>query len=1114
MKVTNAGVLNNIYRRVSGSEAVGAINTSKILYKDIDGNTIFKGGPNKLPLSPSAAIYFQLNDINFAKGSFDGKTINRALDLSVRYWERDHEINEVFSPDTDSGTGWRDNKAFGICGVNPAMKYAFLENFNILESVWSQYYNKGKKSVENCVLSLYDKIYETVIGSPTEMVVDGSSMTSNSSPVGTNLNLFRPRLFVLSPYKYSGLRKLGGGFTNLGKLFEESSTTYFEFLKTKLKPIEYNFFTSPCGDVFIEPDLYDFHPLEFSDKIESRDIIKSEDDVEFISKSYTPIVNDANSTEMDSAESPGQTQMVKVKGKAYFFNSKANHPYFIMEKDRIRNTYEFSVDKIVSAVEVFGSQSKTGGVAESVYTTPENQQFLRDYKSMSEGNAQTVKKESSWIIGRYIADGFDALTSLGEAAKAAFEKEKQDYEELMLKFKNYVFIKLLSDQIEINIGDLILNFAKAINTINPPATTTSTGATKTNTTKPRDYQKNWNRVVQDTVVKYLSTRTSIDESTEIFIVDSFCKELKAAAGIADSVVSLNDYRTKILNKKVSDFLFLNTSKRSNKDSALENLTIEISKLKSKNDTSKKSESNITDSNIDLLIQQFAELGAFSFDSSSSPGASILGDTRGIVGNLVLLYEGTLIGTGSDNTASKMASDLQTLENQSILPRQFRAVTLADLRKLRQQGYYNPRENLISLYGYKRMEPIRNEYIKNGSEANTYARHIFNRILGDSRSINATIIGRPEFQLNRPYYFERKDCIGLLKQYNISFKYGSDFVSTINLGYIRNNTLSYDYSLDELDVICGINNNAYFSNEGKLYLQLQNTLQQTNKLAGQSVGSAVSKSVGGTSGVLLGELTGNSVTDVLNTVQIGGLYSAHDWLGHMNYDDRGNEPVITIDDNISGSLDKLLPPHFATAVVSYCQQIENSLKRLKELENELKNLNDNEMSWAESDLSQIDTEISTKTDESKSSDQATRIKALLELQKLRRKKEKTNIKIKNITSKINSDKLSQKSIQTNLYGLLLDKSRGGQTIIGNDLSLTQAIKNQYALTKKNNMGIYGLFYSLFCTHIDVLAIETNSDEYNRLSVFCSNPDGVGVDALFKGPDQAPSTNFKYYIGYSN
>jgi hypothetical protein len=735
-----------------------------------------------------------------------------------------------------------------------------------------------------------------------------------------------------------------------------------------------------------------------------------------------------------------------------------------------------------------------GGVFEGVYNTPESKQFIRSAKGMTEGNAAQVKKGTAFNIGRYIADGFDSLTHLGSSIKEEYENEKKTADELLQIMKDYVFIKLITEEIDITINDLVSSFAVAIDNIKPNANKTV-----------QDYQKNWNTIVQSKVNQYLANRDGvIDDTTSIALINEFGKNIKVAAGLAENSINVNEMKTKILDKKASDFILINKKTKAAKDKEFEDLVIEISKLKTKKDIATKGLSDKTsDYDIDSLVTDAYESGVFSFDSSTESKSLLLGSMRGIVSDLCLMYEGYLIGWEDDETFSKMAKDLDEFEKKLFFPRQFRAMTIADLRKFQKLNYYNPRENLIALYGYKRMEPIKNEYIRSDGEADTYARHIFNRILGDSRSININMIGRPELQLNRPYYFERKDCIGLLQNFNLSYKYGSEFTSTVTLRYIRNNTLSYDYTLGDLDAIRGDHNNTYFAKEGRTYLQYNNTQKNINK----KIGTSVNKAIGGT----IGSLVGSGTEDILDNIQLGGLYSAHDFLGHMNYDDRGREPIITIDDNISGTLNKLFPPINSSTIIDLCKRIENAMKSYKEIEDDLETLQKQEKEDANKKVEQTNNDINQeKSNASKSSTQADRVKSLLKIKKLQSKLKKEYLILKNIEAKIISNKQKQTNLQNTLYGLLLHPSRGGKGVIKQSQALTSSIVKQYKLTQENRKEQYGLFYCLFCTHVSTVKIQVDNPDFSKLLVCCDNPEGVGTTALFKGVENPPSTNLKYYI----
>ena len=93
-------------------------------------------------------------------------------------------------------------------------------------------------------------------------------------------------------------------------------------------------------------------------------------------------------------------------------------------------------------------------------------------------------------------------------------------------------------------------------------------------------------------------------------------------------------------------------------------------------------------------------------------------------------------------------------------------TLADYKVWADAGLYNPREDMMKLYGFNPAPTYTNYYINNGVEANQFAKVYFNRLFGESFVNSISYIGRPEVFLNRPYFLEKKDCIGLLSTYSL------------------------------------------------------------------------------------------------------------------------------------------------------------------------------------------------------------------------------------------------------------------------------------------------------------------------------------------------------------
>lgn len=1108
MKVTDPGLLNILLGKAanvlsSEKQGVGVVNVSDLSWLNIGCNL------NNDALGPAAPLYFQLQLMEFWKDDFTGKSINKALDLTVRMWERDHEVNKYYNQNSLTGTGWLNKQAFGICGINPAMKVGFIDNFNILENIWSQYYVQGSVTLEKCPMTLYDRVYETVVGSPTEYSSSSEADPSVTGiPNGTSYNIFRPRLFIVLPQKYANSRKGGGSFGNVAQISQDSATTIFEYLKKTLKPIEYNFYATPTGDVIIEPDLYDFHPLEFSDQIEPRSIIKSTERIEFRgTKIETPAASESSESSSNQGSVPtlqpenttpaGRSIPIKIKQKAYSFDPKANHPFFIMEKDRIRNTYTFSADKIVSAVSVQGAMGSVGGPAEL-----QPDESLNSFSTAAaRASGEAITTANKFVTGVYVANGFDQLTNNAERGLQLKEAQK-DINLCYQLYKQIVFIKLISEKYDTTIGDLIVNFITGVVNL---------------------YEDNselrlvWNKEIVQDIINYLSSRSyttdpavKSDNQTKQYVVIKYLSNLLRSENVS-GLPGYTIINEKILSKKVSYFLKIDltpTATAGQQDTRNSNKAfLEASKTKAVNTESP----TVLDAKR-KLIQEYTDNGLFNFGGNEEKKPTLLGIKRSIVNDLFLLFEPDVIkGQTPDSEAQRNLSLMEKLLVANKLPRQLAATTLADLKQMQRDGLYDPRTDLVRLYGFKKMTPMTNMYIQQGIEATLYAKAIFNRLLGDSRSIQITMVGRPEMQLNRPYYFERKDCIGTAKSYTLSYRYGNEFNSTVILTYIRNNALTYEYSLGpDLDVIAGTagaagmtndtgmssdsRGNAYFAAEGRMFLQAQEMMKKQNQLLGQKVSGVVSKKTDS----VTGKAIGTGVTSLLGSIQVGGLYSAHDFLGHMNYDERGQEATITVDDKSTGDLTELMLAKQADTLASLARQITTALSRRTALTTEktkqealLKDAKEKEKSAKD--------EATKKKDKQKSAKPTERNSIQAEFNLLDVKAKVRKDELDGINKKINLIINQIETVNKTLYGKFMVLRYFPRPVINNPTNLTS-----YARVAANDPKIVedqlGLFVQLFINHFRYVP----NSNINKLSI--SETD-VGFD--INGKKQS----FAYYISTS-
>jgi hypothetical protein len=230
-------------------------------------------------------------------------------------------------------------------------------------------------------------------------------------------------------------------------------------------------------------------------------------------------------------------------------------------------------------------------------------------------------------------------------------------------------------------------------------------------------------------------------------------------------------------------------------------------------------------------------------------------------------------------------------------------TIGDLKQLEKLGLYNPNRDLVSKYGLLPAGTITNLYVTNGKESLNFGKVMFNRFIAEAHQFRISCIGRPEFMLNRPYFTELKKAIGLSKSHSISWAFNSDFMSTVELTFIRNNKLTYKYAKDNIDEIAVpaapsiYGTNLDFYNQAKEYYSSMKTMQGlkdlTNKTQ-QTVSSGsytpADFSAGGLVALAAGAVVevGASIATagIEDFFPTGGIYVAHDYIGHIDFDQTG------------------------------------------------------------------------------------------------------------------------------------------------------------------------------------------------------------------------------------
>lgn len=756
---------NTIFKNTHNTIDAGDIDYPQPLKADTFSGEVpfsFKGGPNNYPLSPSTSLYLQLNEITIA--DFQAKNVKPYLDISVRFWEAEHLLSKNFNVADKAGTGWADNRAFGVAGIHPALTYDFVNNFNIVNNIWEQCY-QSPKALSRVIVTPLDQIRASLVGSPTEAT--GTTIKVTSTEVGTQYNLFRPRLFLILPLKFADRLKGGNGkLDKLGELLDETNTTVYAYLHEKLKAVEYITYATPMGDIIIEPEMYDSHPLEFAAPIETRNIVKKDETVKYRVTSSDP-------------SKRGQVRY----DKAYFYDSKANHPFFLMEKDRIRCTQTFKHELIYTSIEVHGGQTMSGLDIQEDQTSK-----MATYSSMGQGRRGFVG--NTFARGPYIADGFEKyFDAIGD--QNALTKE---IEEGTTAFNKSVFSHLLINKQNSKIQEIIDDFISVL------------GDEDVDSSKP-SYEVSRER-------KNLALLSIGEYESPAFIKLAIYK---------GAFPDLYEYLDKTVQQLIGSAVKA-VPGRGKKAASTEKNKSTITAL-----------TGVSIANYEAAIEAFDKK---EFVASKASGLTMAGITQ-----LVDAYAATVVE--SDVVISGVWAYLNELINQLIskkkINKDITILTLGDEKELAKQRLYDPRTDMVKLYGYNPAAPVKNSYIKNGEEAYDYARTVFNRFLSKAFEIHMDVIGRPELFLNRTCYCERKDSIGLLTNFSIKWSHGSDFSSAVTLSYSRKNTITYEYALGEIDPFIGSTDNKYFQNESDLYYKWNKAANTGVDTIGKNLNEAIAGS---------------------------------------------------------------------------------------------------------------------------------------------------------------------------------------------------------------------------------------------------------------------------------
>lgn len=917
----------------------------------VDFNAYFKD-PHLLKFSPLSGLYYQLNDIEI--DTFTYENLEVYYNTSVRYWlmgpGTDLDPKQLFNPDN---TGWKHTHGFGVCGIHPALTYGFIDNFEILPDIHKVTINKSKE-LDGATLTPIDIIKEHMIGVGTELTPLGNEAS------GFQKNYFRPRIFVVKPKRFKE-REREYTFTELTVDKEDSQSTW-EVLKRLVLDYEYTLYSSPMGDLFLEPLLHDAHPLEFSPKIEDRSVAPRKYDEGKKEWAYEG-VEIYFRTEINTNSEP---IIGYRRDYAYAFNTKANHPFFIANKDIIRVTDTIKPENLMSHVIVEGSFTgqNSGLIEGAVSSAGQGAIPFLDFQGEVRKAAERIKAGESFDdinkndnfnvnIGFYLANGF-LLNRKEDQLKVdtASNKYKSLHDELRntyaYKLKNELFQK------------------RSTSTLKSLLESATSGVIKLASDNNVIYRDSLKKIIE----KYADNKEYIDKSIPDIVLrntDLTYQQMTVLKNIAPQVYDA-----------FQKLVIYEEKKSENKNAVLPRLDI----LKAYDITSVGGNRGLLEItperllNIEYNTNPTVDEKVDAFIKLIDPDLALDGTTqKAFLNDFLILVEVIALADTSSDYAQFKDTNLTLVS----LKRKFNNLTgisgyltKGDIKKYEELQIYNPAKDYLSKYGWNPGPRVRNIYINNGAEAEVYAKVLFDKINSNAFNLNCDIIGRPELMLNRPYYNEYKSTIGLCNEYSLTYSFGAFFTSNVKLNYLRRNAITYNYTegnIDKITTIFDANSdkarlNSFFNKKAINYLK---SLHRADKLDSRldllgapiaSTAKAVIKEVG-------------RIRDKKEEVERDAIYVAHDWVGHLSADNKIIDSTIkkakvtsseVSDPRYISQLDGFIITNGAAETIRIKnKKLHNSFILLQDAESRMKSLQEQLDGYIEEKAS-IDAELKAKTDE--------------------------------------------------------------------------------------------------------------------------------------------------------
>jgi hypothetical protein len=954
-------------------------------------------GPNSQKLSTWQSLYLQYFKIAPQVLKTQNE-IPKWYEASLRFWEYNPTLPVNKSDKINSKTGWVDGSYFCVAGSHPAMKYEFLNNFNMLSNIWVQQY-LNPTIVDSLVVSPADKIREIISGSPTEYREDASSES--------HANFFRPRLFMLLPRRFNSEKSADAGKFLDFSLFETQGTNTFDAVLTMCKKLDYYVYANQMGDICIEPELYDTHPKIYMEPQQYTNYYTELPNRSLITNS-TPLTSTILNEDIDPSvtyRTPGSSDFTKTSKDSKlvsWFGERSTHPLTIMNKDIFKITQTFLASQMATSVTVTGMITATtlqangetgldiaGGTAS---VEAEFQSQSKSAKEMQILQRQFGLVDNNLASKAYVADGMDTKFFLLQGTTSDSFKVSADRSLLELKksvisylctenpesalskvlidvadtIYNQYYITSLEEDIKNNFlyrnifkifddGDQIDDQKNvdtgtktkkkySLNSSSLPFMTEDDSISLDNSIKLSnliyDLKKSYIMTFYTYLNKKLYPISPTDESYEGDLAVSNADVLLAENNLNEINYLLANFNLTSEDPQYIDLL--NQKNKALKDVLDKTVTLTNAQIlfdEAEADAwSSGIENIITKNKIDYynttisMTLQILSPGLFEFtDFSTSkntklkvkmtslnidPDAATMKQLFGTSSDPdEASFLNSYLGATSENTISLKTDSIisvlntsfmalfrdyvlcQNLETQVIYNEYANSIkmsnasnsggfsirTIADLKLLEQKGFYNPKRDLMRLYGYNPAPPKVFLYVANNEAAQHYAMMYMNQFLGKAFTISCSMIGRPEFQLNRPHYIKAKDAIGLSTQYSLSYSYGSNFSTNATFSYIRKNAISYNYTMGNTDTLPYINEkpsqNVNFSDlASNFYKDLNSTQIKKNvaNAANSAIGTPIDPS-----------LINTQLSQTKNNIS-KGLFSFHDEIGQIDFDKRMSE----------------------------------------------------------------------------------------------------------------------------------------------------------------------------------------------------------------------------------